>query len=524
MSQEMKYQDSLVDASGYQNYLPAAHYDVFPGIVWICDVHQGDTSYLSRGITDVLGFTASEFKQLPGNWSGILHDEDRASFNDFMQRLIRGPQQHQSAPVFRFKHKDGGYRHLQTTGSVAEANLENASRVILFLQDITGQVRLKEESRAIRQLFDETEKLILCGSWTWNAATGKVSLTEGIHDLLEYAPDETFEIDAAFFAHHVLPEFADYLKSVVTSAIATKVDFEAECIIRTKSGKEKYVFTRGKPIFDKDGNLDKYIGITRDVTRKKNAEKDHERRIRELDRSNKELEEFAYVASHDMHEPLRKILTFGEKISNKYSHALGEDGKVYLERIVSSAYSMRNLIDNLLEFSRISRGARAFVTTDLNDIIAQVISDQELRIEESGTQLKVRDLPIVEAVPSELRQLFNNLISNAIKFRKKEISPVITISSHKLTHKEKSEYLIPFNQTYFRIAIQDNGIGFESVYSQKIFEIFQRLNGKSEYSGSGIGLSICKKIVESHDGIIYATGEPAVGSTFSVILPEIQYH
>jgi light-regulated signal transduction histidine kinase (bacteriophytochrome) len=373
-------------------------------------------------------------------------------------------------------------------------------------------------------LFDETEKLILCGSWSWHAATGKVTWTEGMRELLEYRPGEIGEADSDFFTQHILPEFVDNLKSVVLNAIGTRTDFEAECIIKTKSGKEKYVYTRGKPILDKDGSLGKYIGIVRDVTNKKNAEKDHERRIRELNRSNKELEEFAYVASHDMHEPIRKVLTFGEKINNKCSSALGDDGKVYLDRIVSSAYNMRNLIDNLLEFSRISRGTRSFVATDLNQIVAQVMSDQELRIEESGTQLKVRDLPVVEAVPSELRQLFNNLVSNAIKFRKKEISPVITITSHKLTHKEKSEFLIPFNQTYHRISIQDNGIGFESVYSEKIFEIFQRLNGKSEYSGSGIGLSICKKIVESHDGIIYATGEPSVGSTFSIILPEIQHH
>jgi PAS domain S-box-containing protein len=524
MSHQMKYQDSLVDAGGYQNYLPVAHYDFFPGIVWICDVHHEDASYLSRGITEILGYTAAEFKPLTANWSSIVVDDDRAAFNDFMQKLLRSPNQRESTATFRFNHKEGGCKYLRTTGAVVETKMGCASRVIFFFQNVTDQIRQEEETLAIRQLFDETEKLILCGSWSWHAATGKVTWTEGMRELLEYRPGEIGEADSDFFTQHILPEFVDNLKSVVLNAIGTRTDFEAECIIKTKSGKEKYVYTRGKPILDKDGSLGKYIGIVRDVTNKKNAEKDHERRIRELNRSNKELEEFAYVASHDMHEPIRKVLTFGEKINNKCSSALGDDGKVYLDRIVSSAYNMRSLIDNLLEFSRISRGTRSFVATDLNQIVAQVMSDQELRIEESGTQLKVRDLPVVEAVPSELRQLFNNLVSNAIKFRKKEISPVITITSHKLTHKEKSEFLIPFNQTYHRISIQDNGIGFESVYSEKIFEIFQRLNGKSEYSGSGIGLSICKKIVESHDGIIYATGELSVGSTFSIILPEIQHH
>src|SRR5690606_24392772 len=181
-------------------------------------------------------------------------------------------------------------------------------------------------------------------------------------------------------------------------------------VIRTRTGREKFVHSKGKPILDKDGNIKKVVGITRDVTHKKTFEKERERYIRELNRSNKELEEFAYVASHDMHEPLRKILTFSERLRNKYMDALGDDGKLYLERISASAGNMRILIDHLLEFSRVSRGTRNFQRCELNVILRDVISDQELKIEETGTRISVGQLPEIEGVHSELRQLFNNLI------------------------------------------------------------------------------------------------------------------
>src|SRR5690606_12389305 len=189
-----------------------------------------------------------------------------------------------------------------------------------------------------------------------------------------------------------------------------------------------------------------------------------------------------------------------------------------------SAENMRALIDNLLEFSKITRGSRSYTKCDIHDILNEVISDQELKIEETGTLIKLKTLPVIEAVSSEMRQLFNNLVSNALKFRKKSESPVLTITCKRLNHREKSDHFLPFDQVFYQINVQDNGIGFESIYGEKIFEILQRLHGKAEYTGSGIGLSICKKIVDAHEGIICATSEPGVGSVFSVILPERQFH
>jgi light-regulated signal transduction histidine kinase (bacteriophytochrome) len=262
--------------------------------------------------------------------------------------------------------------------------------------------------------------------------------------------------------------------------------------------------------------------MTRDVTPFRNFERDRERSIRELNRSNRELEEFAYVASHDLQEPLRKISTFGERLHAKFSEALGKEGALYLERILASTENMRILIDNLLEFSRATRSSRAFEKVDLNTVMATVKMDLELKIEENNAQIIITSLPKIEAVPSEMKQLFNNLLSNSIKFKKPAVDPVIEIGTEKIGKQEKEKHHLPADKEFFKINIKDNGIGFEEEYAERIFQIFQRLHGKAEYPGSGIGLAICKKIVDNHGGVMYAEGKLGAGATFILILPEKQ--
>jgi light-regulated signal transduction histidine kinase (bacteriophytochrome) len=274
--------------------------------------------------------------------------------------------------------------------------------------------------------------------------------------------------------------------------------------------------------YDDKGKWVKTIGTSRDVTRIKQYQISLEEKIKDLDRSNKELEEFAYVASHDMNEPLRKITTFIERLENKYKPELGEDGKLYLTRISASVDNMRHLIDTLLEFSRTARSNQPFLQVDLNSLIKEVQTDLELKIEETSTTLHIDVLPVIEAIPSQMKQLFDNLLNNSIKFRKTTIHPIINIRCLRLSRRQKEQHRLDAGYTWFKIDISDNGIGFEPEYKQRIFQIFQRLHGKAEYPGSGIGLAICKKITDQHKGLIYATGEADNGATFTIILPEHQ--
>jgi light-regulated signal transduction histidine kinase (bacteriophytochrome) len=258
------------------------------------------------------------------------------------------------------------------------------------------------------------------------------------------------------------------------------------------------------------------------VLEKEKFQKILENKVKELDRSNKELEEFAYIASHDLQEPLRKITSFSERLKEKLPPNLEPDVQLYLNRMLAATDNMRTLIDNLLEFSRTSRISEPFARTDLNNIIFEVKADLELKIEETGTTIHSDVLPVIDAIPMQMRQLFTNLFTNAIKFKQTDGHPQIDILSSELTSEEIEANHLNQQKKYFKIVVRDHGIGFDQQYSMKIFQIFQRLHGKAEYPGSGIGLAICKKIVENHNGRIYAESETGKGAEFIAILPESQ--
>jgi len=258
------------------------------------------------------------------------------------------------------------------------------------------------------------------------------------------------------------------------------------------------------------------------VLEKEKFQKILENKVRELDRSNKELEEFAYIASHDLQEPLRKITSFSERLKEKLPSNLEPDVQLYLNRMLAATDNMRTLIDNLLEFSRTSRISEPFVKTDLNNIISEVKADLELKIEETSTTITSETLPVIDAIPMQMRQLFTNLFTNAIKFKGEGSTPKIEIRCSELPDEQKEPNHLRHNNKYYKIVVKDYGIGFDQEFSMKIFQIFQRLHGKAEYPGSGIGLAICKKIVENHSGRIFAESEPGKGAEFITILPESQ--
>ncbi len=230
----------------------------------------------------------------------------------------------------------------------------------------------------------------------------------------------------------------------------------------------------------------------------------------QLERSNKELEAFASVASHDLQEPLRKIQAFGDRLQSKCGAALEDQGRDYLDRIRNAAKRMQTLINDLLTFSRVTTKAQPFITTDLGSATREVINDLEVRIEEVHGRVDVSDLPMVEADPLQMRQLMQNLIGNALKYHRAEVPPVVKVYSKPVEDPSPESC---------QILVDDNGIGFEEIYAERIFTIFQRLHGRTEYEGTGVGLAVCRKIVERHGGSIRARSTPGEGSSFIVTLP-----
>lgn len=242
-----------------------------------------------------------------------------------------------------------------------------------------------------------------------------------------------------------------------------------------------------------------------------------------LEHSNQALQDFANIASHDLQEPLRKIQTFGGRLQTKYAHVLAEPGLDYLTRMQNAADRMQALINGLLAYSRVTTRASPFEAVDLTEIVQGVIVDLELQLEKVNGRIEILNLPTLEADPTQMRQLFQNLISNALKFHRLGMPPIVQITATHLSAPPLSP-LPPQDEPggWYRLSLSDNGIGFEQKYAERIFQMFQRLHGLQEYAGTGIGLATCRRIVERHGGTITAQGCPGQGATFTITLPARQ--
>lgn len=260
-----------------------------------------------------------------------------------------------------------------------------------------------------------------------------------------------------------------------------------------------------------DGSPDYFAATLQDISQRKTAEKKLITATRQLTASNRELEQFAYVASHDLQEPLRTITSYLQLLERRYREQLDDDGKEFIDYTVQASSRMKALINDLLEFSRVGRKNTSRQPVDLNKTLEQFIAQNQILIKETETILTCGPLPTIHAVPSQMGQLFQNLIGNAIKFRRDDVTPSITISCEEM-------------EDQWQIKITDNGIGIEKEYYEKIFTIFQRLHTMTQYPGTGIGLALCKRIVETHGGTIQIESAPGEGSTFTISLPKEKTH
>ena len=320
--------------------------------------------------------------------------------------------------------------------------------------------------------------------------------------------------------------------SVWENALTTGIEYSKEYRIRQgKTNNYRWFQAKSLPYKNEEGIITQWFGTFTDIHDQKNFTAELERKVAErtrqlvtlnvdLKRSNEELSQFAYIASHDLQEPLRKIMTFSNRVNEKYKENLPEGSNDYLLKINNSAKRMSMLINDLLEFSGTNRHNKEFIPTNLNTILQHLLEDFEEEINAKNAKIVFDNLPVISAIPLQMTQLFHNLISNALKFSKKDVAPVITIASQKMTVNQKEKYNVPEkNAEYIQISFCDNGIGFEDIFSDKIFIIFQRLHTKAAYEGTGIGLALCKKIAENHAGNIIAESTKNLGTCFFINLP-----
>lgn len=399
---------------------------------------------------------------------------------------------------------------LNTGVNITTINITKERQRTEDLKKLTGNLFEKNA------ILSNAETIAKIGSYSWYPDTDTYELSDNFYRLLGFEPNE-FESGFEIFKTFVHPD--DQVKYQKTGIEGLKSRQIKEYIYRviTKKGKIRYWRTAGEIIIE-SGN-EKMVGVVQDVTDSIGKDLELKKRNKALKRSNAELESFNRVVSHDLQEPLRKIQTFISLLTEAEADSLSDNSKNYFNKINNAASRMQLLIKNLLSYSRIDSTHENFEIIDLNKKVEKVEDNFSARIIEAKITIIKKNLPTIQGIPFQMEQLFNNLLSNAIKYRNLTKDAKILIDAS-IVH--KNQIALPNKKTsknYYKIVFSDNGIGFDQENAEKIFNIFERLHQQSAYSGTGIGLAICKKIVENHNGFIYATSELQKGSIFYIYLP-----
>jgi signal transduction histidine kinase/CHASE3 domain sensor protein len=368
------------------------------------------------------------------------------------------------------------------------------------------------------RLMAESEVIGKFSTWQWDLNTNKIDYSDNQYRLLGHQPN-AFIPEKESFLDFVHPDDKEAIAKSMEDIIEKKHLPFIYYKIALPHDEIRYFKSTGKLLTDQQGSKI-LLGINFDITDEHLLNIELQERNRELEKSNKELASFNHVASHDLQEPLRKIQTFISRVSDADKAVLSDSAKDYITKIEISAKRMRVLIDDLLLFSRTNTTKKEFIKSNLSELFENAKSELTEIIDEKKAIIRSSKLPKLEVIPYQIEQLFINLIGNSLKYNRQDIAPEITIECEKIHSTAYPDVLDQSIKKFYKITFTDNGMGFDPQFKENVFILFQRLHSKTDYPGTGIGLAICKKIVENHKGIITADSTPNVGSVFTVFLPE----
>lgn len=380
--------------------------------------------------------------------------------------------------------------------------------------------RVSNELKLMNDSFEHAEEIAQISHWQWDLQTNRKLFSDNQYRMLGCQPGE-FEPTFENYAQYIHPDDREQYMQDKQNLLENKQANDRIYRIIRKDGELRYFKSTGRLQQDEQGKK-VIVGVKYDITEQHLVRKELEERNLELTNKNIELASFNYIASHDLQEPLRKIQLFVSKILDDSNQQLSEKNTEYFARMQTSANRMQHLIEDLLTYSRANSGDGAKETCDLNDIVGSVREEILASdvAQNKGITINMKDLPSIQGVPFQLKQLFSNLTDNSVKYRNLSKPLVINIEASLVTASPLlNEHRSDEKRMYHKITLSDNGIGFEPQYAKQIFTLFQRLHDSSTYSGTGIGLAICKKVAENHNGFIIANGKPNEGATFDIYLP-----
>jgi PAS domain S-box-containing protein len=467
-----------------------------------------DELYWSPRFMEIIGLDLEKFTPSFEEFADRLHDDDR-------DRILLAINAHLSERTpydveYRLRHEDGHYVWIHARGQAVWARDGNAIRMAGSVDDITKRREAEDAVRMADQRYQLAIDGANAGIWDWDMESGRQYWSARYCEILGIAEAEP-ESSLDLFIDRLHPDDRERVEAATERHLKYREPVRLNFRMRHEDGRWIHIRARGQAIWNDKDQAIRMAGSVEDITSQVEDAARLRRQTDELQRTNRELESFAFAASHDLQEPLRKISAYGELLERGYNDQLDKRGQQIISVMTEGAARMQQLIQDLLRYSKSSNSEMAVRDVELETVVDEIANDLDVVIRESSARLETEDLPVVQGDPTLLRQLFQNLISNSIKYSG-DTPPHIRLGAQALGSDGSEGW---------EISVQDNGIGFRPEHSERIFEIFKRLHGKGKYPGTGIGLALCQRIVERHGGSIRAEGVPGEGACFFISLPRV---
>ncbi|TXE14730.1 PAS domain-containing protein [Algoriphagus aquimarinus] len=458
--------------------------------IWDWDLLKGHT-FRSDNFNKLLGVSQDEDASKDEFWTAKIHPDDLHRVEKNLSETLQGTGD-QWTQEFRFRKSDGEILYVIDNGLIIRNKQGKAVRIIGSTQNITKRKHAEIDLASQRQRLSNVIEGTHAGTWEWNPQTNETIFSEIWANIIGYTLKELEPVSFQTWIDLIHPEDIIETKKLLDDYFYGKSNsYESEFRMKHKQGKWVWILARGKVFsWTLDGEPMMMFGTQVDITEKKLREEEIKSTNQKLQSANDELKSFASMASHDMKEPLRMISSFLQLLEKKYTPVLDEKGVQYINFAVNGAKRLSVLIDDMMEYSRIGFDARMLDRINLNTVVEDVISLNKDLIAEKNAQIHVGDLPEISGIMTPIKSVFINLISNALKYQAIGNIPIISIYAKSV-------------EGFYQITVEDNGIGIDEAYFEKVFNVFSRLHGKNEYSGTGIGLAVCKKIISQHGGKIW---------------------